>query len=365
MVLGAAIIAAFLSGFFIRDLSAKKRSEPFSPILNTESKLAYKADVQSKKPEPSVIAPEMAQLNQVISQDCNPVVSSPDDVEFPGVRYQGKSAAELVVMVEDLLAQKKAVEEIQADDAYQQLMMLMQTEPAARQLVSERFLGVAGTPLGDLYTLAMASSGGAEEINSVATQLLRDGTRQQRLSALKILESSLQDSSTRAMVLNLLNNDKGADVQLSQAALSTLTRLGGIVSVAEQQEVVDTLTSYLHSPNPELRQTSLMLLGQWDRNGEITRKVYVDAAHDANPQVRAIAISGFAQGNFAFEDVRDTLLSSLQNPKEDINVRLAAQQVLQLYPLDEETIKILQASISKIPQAVAVDGTWHQTIVRE
>jgi hypothetical protein len=255
-----ALVVAFLLGFYIRDIGFGEQGT--KPIKNVETKPLATIDIQNKKQETVAINPDITKLiqeNAYLTANCNSVNTPAQDLGLPDFSNQSKSATELLATLETLLAQKKTVEELQADNALQQLMVLMQTNPAAQKLVAERFLEAAGTPLGDVLSTALVSSGGGAEVNAVAVQLLRDGTPQQRVGALSMLGQvgGTQDASTRAMVLDILQNDSGADDQLTLAALSTLNRQG-IVSIAEQQNVIETVTPYLHAQDPKLRQTSTL-----------------------------------------------------------------------------------------------------------
>ncbi|MEQ1558458.1 MAG: HEAT repeat domain-containing protein [Methyloglobulus sp.] len=358
-----AFIVAFVSGYYLRDIGFGQQNEK-TVINNATSATLPKVD--TKKQEAAAISPEVARLieeNNNLTANCNAINAAAQDTGLPDSAIT-KSAAELLATLDDLQTQKKTVDELQSSSELQQLMMLMQTDPAAQKLVAERFLEVAGTPLGDMYGMALASSGGAE-VNAVAAQLLRDGTRQQRLSALAMLGQvgSSQDAGTRAIVLDMLNNDSGADAPLSIAALSTLSRQGGVVSLTEHQDVVDTISPFLHSKDPQLRETSLGILSQWERNSDTALKAFTEAANDTSPQVKMTAIATLGSGIFGFNDVRDTLLSALQNPNEDPGVKSTAQQALAVFPLDDQALKIYkESSLSSNPYENQ-DGTWHQTFV--
>ncbi len=360
-----AFIVAFVSGYYLRDIGFGQQNEK-TVINNATTATLPKVGIDTKKQETAAVNPEIARLieeNNNLTANCNAINAVAQDTVLPDSAIT-KSAAELLATLDDLQASKKTVDELQSSNELQQLMMLMQTDPAAQKLVAERFLDLAGTPLGDMLGTALASSGGTEA-NTVAAQLLRDGTRQQKLSALILLgqTGSSQDAGTRAMVLDMLNNDSGADTQLFIAALSTLSRQGGVISLAEQQDVVDTLSPFLHSKDPQLRETSLGILSQWERNSDTTLKAFTEAANDTSPQVKMTAIATLGSGVFAFDDVRDTLLSALQNPNEDPGVKATVQQVLETFPLDDEALKIYKEFRSSSIPYENLDGTWHQTTV--
>lgn len=343
-------VLTFLAGFYARELGLGQYGDKTAiiaqtkPAANTpDAKASGTKNNPLPKLEAGVISPDVAQLiqeNAYLTANCNPGSAGNDDVGLPALKDSNKSVAELLTTLESLLAQDKTVEELQASAELQQLMMVMQSDPAAQKRVAERFLAVAGTPLAEVLAMALASSGGAEA-TVVAAQLLREGTRQERLSALSMLGQmgGLQDSATRTMVLDVLNNAAGTDVDLSLAALANLYRQGGVISATEQQDVVDSVLPLLHSHDSRLKEASLGVISEW-ANADDALKVFTEAANDPDESVRATAIANLSRSKFNFDGVRDTLLTKLQNPKEAIGVKNAARQALETYPLDEEALKI-------------------------
>ncbi len=307
-------VSAFLLGFYVRDILFERQD--LKPTKTTEAKLLPKVDAQLKKQEISATNQDIAKLiekNTYLTANCNPVNPSAQDSETPDLSSQNKSATELLTVLESILAQKKPDEAFEASSEYQQLITLMQTDPAARKLVLERFLEVAGTPLGNMLSTALMSTGygGDAETEATAVQLLCDGTRQQRLATLSMLGQTLtQDTNTRSMVLGILQNDTSADQQLTLAALSALNRQG-MYTLTEQKDVIETITPFLHAKNPEIKAKSLMMLSRAGQD-EATRQAITDAANDTDKQVRTMALEMMV-GRFDFESARDILLSKIQN----------------------------------------------------
>lgn len=361
-----ALIVAFLLGFYIRDNWFGQHVA--KPIKNVEAKPLPTIGINTKKQETAAINPDIAKLieeNTYLTANCNSANSPAEDLVSPNVSTPSKPTPELLTTLESLSTQKKTVDDLQASAEFQQLMALMQADPAATKLVMERFLEVAGTPLGDMLSSALLASGGAFDAQAVAVQLLRDGTPQQRVGALSMLGQvgGTQDAQTRAMVLDILQNDSGANTKLAVAALSTLNRVGDVISLTEQQDVVETITPLLHAQDPQLRETSLLMLSQWAGHDEAALQTFTEAANDTNQAVKVAAIS--ALGGFSFEDVRDTLLSKIQNPNENFDVKNAAQAVLGTFPLDDQALKVYKEFDPNSSPDENPDGTWHQTIVRD
>ncbi|MEQ1544519.1 HEAT repeat domain-containing protein [Methyloglobulus sp.] len=364
-----ALIVAFLLGFYIRDNWFGQHVA--QPIKNVEAKPLPNDGINTKRQETQQIAainPDIAKLiqeNAYLTANCNSATTLVEGLVQPNLSAPSKPASELLTTLEFLSAQKKTVDDLQASAEFQQLMALMQADPAATKLVMERFLEVAGTPLGDMLSSALLASGGAFDAQAVAVQLLRDGTPQQRVGALSMLGQvgGTQDAQTRAMVLDILQNDSGANTKLAVAALSTLNRVGDVISLTEQQDVVETITPLLHAQDPQLRETSLLMLSQWAGHDEAALQTFTEAANDTNQAVKVAAIS--ALGGFSFEDVRDTLLSKIQNPNENFDVKNAAQAVLGTFPLDDQALKVYKEFDPNSSPDENPDGTWHQTIVRD
>jgi HEAT repeats len=361
-----ALIVAFLLGFYIRDNWFGQHVA--KPIKNVEAKPLPTIGINTKKQETAAINPDIAKLieeNTYLTANCNSAATLVEGLVQQNLSTPSKSASELLTTLESLSAQKKTVDDLQASTEFQQLMALIQADPSATKLVMERFLEVAGTPLGDLLSSALLASGGSFDAQAVAVQLLRDGTPQQRVGALSMLGQvgGTHDAHTRAMVLDILQNDSGANTELAVAALSTLNRVGDVISLTEQQDVVETITPLLHAQDPQLRETSLLMLSQWAGHDEAALQTFTEAANDTNQAVKVAAIS--ALGGFSFEDVRDTLLSKIQNPNEDFDVKNAAQAVLGTFPLDDQALKVYKEFNPNSSPYETQDDTWHQTIVRD
>ncbi|NJA07156.1 HEAT repeat domain-containing protein [Methylococcaceae bacterium WWC4] len=252
--------------------------------------------------------------------------------------------------IESLTLESKPNEEIRDSKEFQQLLYLLTSDPLARKGLLERFMSVSGTPLGDALSLALAMSVvGREtpEVKAAATQLLRSGTAEQRLNALQMLgQVDGNDGNIRSAVLDILRNDADANPKLAAAAITALGRKG-VVSQGDYQAMVDTIAPLMHSKDPQVRQASLQMLSQWADRDATALQTFTEAAYDADVGVRAAAVAALGQGGFDYQSVRDTLISALQNPGENPSVKVAAQQALQGFPLDEQALTIYQAYASE------------------
>ncbi|MEQ1638944.1 MAG: HEAT repeat domain-containing protein [Methylococcales bacterium] len=354
VALFTALVAAFLSGYFVRDLKPGQQS---SLATAGEVNAVSVAD-NPLKPQ----KPETAKQNKIVQlvqtsqtntyKNTVPVFvsqSAPAAEQQVVDPVQQQSAEQLLGTIESLSGQQKTPEEVRDSKEFQQLLSLMATDPITRKGLLERFLKVTGTPFGDVLSLALAMSGGGQEIPEIKTaavQLLQSGNTQQRLNALQLLgQANTLEPGARAMVLDILRHDANTNPQLAKAAMATFSQKG-VVSQGEYQEVMGTIVPLLHSEDPQVRQSSLQVLSQWAGRDQAALQTFTEASHDTDPGVRSLAITTLGQGGFAYNSVRDTLLSVLQNPDEAPVVKAATQQALEGFPLDEQALAIYQAHIS-------------------
>ncbi|NOT85044.1 MAG: HEAT repeat domain-containing protein [Methylococcaceae bacterium] len=349
-----ALLAAFLSGYFMRDLGSEQQSSLASAgeanavsVADNSSKTQKSEAAKQNKIVQLVQASQTNAYKNTVPVFINQSVQTAE--QQPVITVQIQSAEQLLVTIESLSAQQKAPAEIRDSKEFQQLLSLLATDPIARRDLLERFLKVSGTPLGDTLSLALAMSGGGQEIPEIkaaAVQLLRSGTAAQRLNALQLLgQTNGTEPGVRAMVLDILRHESNANPQLAMAAMATFSQKG-VVSQGEYQEVMGTIVPLLHSEDPQVRQSSLQVLSQWAGRDQAALQTFTEATHDADPGVRSLAITTLGQGGFAYNSVRDTLLSALQNPDEAPIVKAATQQALEGFPLDEQALAIYQAHIS-------------------
>ena len=341
------LTAAFLSGYFIRDIGYEK---PSSSILKEKDsqKLMAKSQSPESIPTKKVVTlatpPKISTVPQFV-----PKLVVPETIQVVNNTETQQDTYTLLALMENRAGQQATFEKIRDSNEYQLLISKLQADPTARIEVLDRFLKSSGTPLGKTLSLALTSSGISSEmpeLKAATEQLLRTGSAEQRLDALQILgESAISDPQTRATVLEVLRKDSLANPQLAASALSALDRRG-ISSQVEHQAVVNTVLPFTQNEDPWVRQSSLEVLAQWASHDPNTLQAFTKATQDSDLGVRSAAVSALGRGGFAYEQVRDPLLAAFQNPNEDISVRAAAQQALENYPLDDEALKIYQGQIS-------------------
>lgn len=354
----ASLLAAFLSGYFVRNFELEGHSTNEVKIAKNNSL----ASIQPVRQNKLLINPDITKISQQSrkSQNNNYINSLPNPIcqlaEIPEQlpddindnRSTEELAWELLGSIGSLASLDKTYDEIRDGKEFQQLLSLLSADPVARNLVLEQFLQVSGTPLGKTLSLALGQSRGDTElpqIKEAAVRLLRDGSAEQRINALQMLGHSSQDKDTRPMVLDILRNESQVNPEMAIAAMSTLSRQG-IASQTDQQEVVSAVAPLIHSQDSQVRQNSLQLLAQWAGHDKSTLQTFTEATYDASPEVRSLALATLGRGGFDYNNVRDPLLSALQNPNEDQNVKAAALQALEGFPLDAQAFEIYQAHLS-------------------
>ncbi|NOT85138.1 MAG: HEAT repeat domain-containing protein [Methylococcaceae bacterium] len=345
VTLFTAFTATFLSGYFIRDLGIGQQSA--DPAKSGQFYTLAANGSHSSQPK----IPNIAKYNKIVQltqsslahNTPNPRNSSAQPVNEIG---DNRSVSELLAAMEAHVAQDQTYEELRDGDEFHLLLSRLESDPATRIQVSEQLMRSIGTPLSQIFGQALAMSGGAiatPEIKAVAAQLLRDGSVEQRLNVLQMLGQVNYDAQIHTMALDVLRKDSLENPRLAVAAMSTLNRQD-LATQVEYQEVVSSVLPFIHSPDPQVRQSSLQVLSQWAGRDQAALQTFIEATHDADPEVRSLAITTLGQGGFAYSSVRDTLLSTLQNPNEDPSVIAATQQALKEFPLDEQALSIYQAN---------------------
>lgn len=342
-----ALTVAFMSGYFVGDRGSDRTNSNQAKTVGGD---ATAVKVSQSPRQNNLIQAAQARganisantVSEITSELAGDLQSQSDDFS------RNPSAAELLATMESLVLKHKSDEEIRGTKEFQQLLSLLAADPGARKRVLERLLNVNGTSLGDTLSQALALSGGQDipEIKAAATRLLRGGTAEQRLNALQMLgQASGNDPSIRSSVLEILRSEAGTNPKLAMAAMSSLSQKG-VVSQGDYQAVVGSIALFVHSQDPEVRQTSLQALSNWSDPDPAALQTFTEAAYDSDAGVRALAVSVLGQGGFDYESVRDTLISTLQNPTEDLSVKAAAQQALGHFPLDEQALAIYRAYAS-------------------
>lgn len=340
---------AFLAGYFIRqsglELSGNNLAKGSEPKVLAGALLPNKAAV-SKQDKLIFLSPAN-QTNK--DQQANAFVAGNLPVQPVTTIEDRRSAAELMALIELQARQGLSHDEIRSHPEFDLLVSRLQADSSARLQLLQQFMKVSGSPLGRTLSqvLAMSSLGtDSPELKAAALQLLRDGSTEQRLNALQILGSvGGNEQLTRARVLDVLSMDANTNPTLAIAALSTLNRQG-VVSQADRQAVLKTVFPFTKSSDPQVRNTSLQMLSLWAGSDPAALQTFTEAASDADLNVRSFAVSALGQGKFTYPQVRDTLLSVLQNPDENVDVKASAQQVLEAYPLDEQALAVYQAHVT-------------------
>lgn len=331
LIWGVSLFVAFFMGFYARELRVENHVDKPNNISSApEPMYAHKdqkVKVNNDKPA------EITDKTFVTTQIVNGVNASVD--------IKSKSAEELIIAIEQLLNKKEVIEVVDSAELHQ-LGNLVHSDPAALQYIIDHYMENVDTPLGDmLYRVFYFEPLQNSQTMDLLKLNLATGTREQRLGTLQIL-SAIGDSGQyiRSEVLNILLSSTDVDNQMTMAALSALDR-DGPISSSEQPEVVDTLSSLLKDKNPNVRVTSLEKLGDWGKQSDAAFEGIIGALKDNNRKVRLAAIEVLASyGNgFPYENVRDIFVNTLQNPKEDREIRDKAFEALDSYTLDAKSYK--------------------------
>ncbi|NJA07153.1 HEAT repeat domain-containing protein [Methylococcaceae bacterium WWC4] len=253
-----------------------------------------------------------------------------------------EDTSEILSSLEHITAQPTAELNAVLNSAeFNRLRRLLGRDTAARLATLDKLQQVAGTPYGAALTRALAMSANPKELPEVkilAMGLLRTGNKAKQLDALHLLKhTNIQDSDTRAYVMELLQRSQGGDTSLTLAALETL-RGSRELSAERRSELFNTLLPYLGSDDVTLRAGSLRAMAQAGGNGAEALQAFTAAAlGEENPGVRAIAIAALGEAKFRFEDVRETLLNILADPNESGGIKAVAGQAIAAYSLDNDT----------------------------
>lgn len=342
------LLGGFCLGYFIRDIGFDQTNKHLDKNNSVaESELENYHRVSSAQKD---ITPTRQSSNcQYIYTLAVPEEQVPEILEvMPEEASVNHVDEQLSGFLDYSLLQNKSYEEITSSEEYQELISLFSSEPEARERAMEHFLAVSETPMGQALSTALGLSKGdfeSPQIQEAAIQLLQEGSAEQRLNALRILGPTGHNQNTRATVLDILKFDLQADAELTMAAISSLNRQG-VVSQTAREEVVEAVVPYIYNQNPQVRQNSLQILLQWASHDESILHTFVEATHDPDPGVRSLAFSALGQGGLDYESVRAPALSALQDPNENPNVKAAALQALEGFPLDEQALKVYQASLS-------------------
>lgn len=340
-VLISFIVFAFLSGLFGRSLWDPRPSSPLPPTAslfpssNCQQALAADENV-SLDIEPTVHPWETADsLNESSEQTLaypSEVRQAADDDDVFGAH----SASERLANIESLLANPNTPSEEVLSREAEKLATAINAGIEGRKLVVERFIQTVGTEEG---TVLAAALGGADdpEVESEVVRLAEEaGTPTQRIAALEILgQSTSQSPTTRAALLGILDPEIQGDEQVTAAALLALGRRG-VTSISEQENVIGTIKPFVQSGDPRVREHSLRVLAEWSPHDELLLQALTAATQDPDTAVRSSAIRLLGNNGFRFDDVRNAIITRLQDPQEEPQVRMTAWQVLESFPLDDQ-----------------------------
>lgn len=258
-----------------------------------------------------------------------------DEAEEASGPVQG--VGEILLALDDLAGQGLDHEELLNSEHYQLLMAKLQSDPAARRAVLQRIMTSSGTPLGKTLTLALATSGGGvgmRDLKGAAEWLLKNGDSEQRAEALQLLGATPSYTpQARAVLLEALKRD-GGNPEVAVAAMANLVRQGG-ASESERQAIIKDVTPFVASDDARVRLNGYQVLAKWGAHDPDALQTLTDVTSDPDPNVRRWVISAFGNGEFAYENVRATLLETLQNPDEEPEIKAVAQGTLTRFTLDE------------------------------
>ncbi|MGH8655959.1 MAG: HEAT repeat domain-containing protein [Gammaproteobacteria bacterium] len=250
--------------------------------------------------------------------------------------FGAHSASERLANIESLLADPNTSSEEVLSREAEKLATAINADIEGRKLVVERFIQTVGTEEG---TVLAAALGGADDpdVESEVVRLAEEvGTPTQRIAALEILgQSASQSPTTRAALLGILDPEIQGDEQVTAAALLAFGRRG-VTSISEQENVIGTIKPFVQSGNPRVREHSLRVLAEWSPHDELLLQALTAATQDPDTAVRSSAIRLLGNNGFRFDDVRNAIITRLQDPQEEHQVRMTAWQVLESFPLDDQ-----------------------------
>jgi HEAT repeats len=271
-----------------------------------------------------------------------------------------QSAEVLLVKSQSLMAHGKTYEDLIGQEDILALMGMMDDNPKIASLVLQHFTKAAGTDFGKLLGITLARRPTPETINTL-TGLLRNGTRQQHIGVMWVMQGNANYDTVEAitLILAIVQADNGMDTQLNLTALNTFNPYSTPPEI-DKQLIIDTIITLAHAEDPQVRMLSLETLEKWADKPTLL-DTYLQAANDPEQHVRVTAVSLLNSDKIAYADVRDFLLAKLQDSNEDFGVRDTANNVLLSFALDPQAKKISQAFTDKHYSK----GGWHQTIVRD
>jgi hypothetical protein len=254
-----------------------------------------------------------------------------------GLDILNTSVSNQLATIEAMLMNHNAGDEKKLNREFQKLITSVGIDPGVRKIVLERFLDAAGTEMGVMLGSVLSSTKDTE-VESAVLHLAQDGSSpEQRLAALEFLnQSQTQQQSTRSALLDVLKNQSEVDNRAVSATMSALTNRRP-VSLSEQDGVINAIKPYIESASPSLRKSGINSLAEWAPQDHVVLQTVTAGTQDPDLSVRISAVQSLGQNGFRFEDVRDTIITKLQDQQENFQVRVAAWRALDNYPLDDQT----------------------------
>jgi hypothetical protein len=105
---------------------------------------------------------------------------------------------------------------------------------------------------------------------------------------------------------------------------------------AETQATLQQLGTLAQNSDADVRAQSLKAIVRWDKTGQVAEGAVYKALSDAQPDVRAAALSEINDNPLRSDRIKSALLGMIGNVNESADVKADALNVLQLFPLSQE-----------------------------
>lgn len=174
-----------------------------------------------------------------------------------------------------------------------------------------------------------------EAVEADAARLAREGTKEERLAGLDLLDRlDIENPDTRGLVVNLLRTEQ--DTEIVAAAIHALVR--GVPSPADVADVLSALRPLLSHEAPEVRRRTLLAWAEWSADPA----PLVAALRDPSVDVRAGAAFAVGITRADVPQRAGILADIVADEGEDWAVRDVAWHGLTRMPTDEATWAVVE-----------------------
>jgi hypothetical protein len=222
--------------------------------------------------------------------------------------------------------------------AQRQLVRLAESDPRVRQDLMHRY--EVSDERGRKAAVFVLSQLRKPDVIDFATQLATATNTSQRRDGFELLgEFAMfrglpggRSDEIHALVSHTLQTEQ--DPALLSQAIRALGQPED-APPAETQATLQQLGTLAQNSDPDVRAQSLHAIVQWDKTGQVAEGAVYQALSDAQPDVRATALSAINNNPLRSDRIKSALLAMIANVNESADVKDDALNVLQRFPLTQ------------------------------